>query len=208
MESFDLVYNGRKGAFEDVPGHWIETIGPMATVPCGPVRTGFCEVAESIAKWFSEEVGEKVQMCDIWPSFEELESGECISRGEDLFDVFGGKYTVRIPIDIMGLMERDIQDARKIIITRHAGAIAWIQFRGFKGTVIDHFDGDVERGGIYVGVLPFPMIKKIIDGGAEFILLSLPALTFEKRGQELTPGEMTVAGAKLTKILSIETEVI
>ena len=96
MKNFDLVKNAQRGVFKDDAGHWVRVIGPNMTAPCGPVTTRLCEVGEGIAEYFSNEVGEKVRMCDIWP----------VVCKEDQFDVLG-KYTVRLSHETMRFTEID-----------------------------------------------------------------------------------------------------
>ena len=81
-----------------------------------------------------------------------------------------------------------------------------METQGVDGTVVDHFDGTVVPGDVYIGTLPIPMIADIIDGGGEFILLVLPTVPFEMRGEELTPAMMDKYGAKLLRIKRIEIE--
>lgn len=93
--------------------------------------------------------------------------------------------------------------SKTVIITRHAGAIEWLKSKGYGGEVMPHFNGEVEEGATYIGVLPIPMIHHIINGGGRFILLTLPQIAFGERGQELSPEEMEAAGASLHLIWDI-----
>ncbi len=43
---------------------------------------------------------------------------------------------------------------------------------------------------LYIGVLPIPMVKEILDAGSRFFLLVLPDLAFGQRGAEMTPEQM------------------
>nr|WP_321352817.1 CRISPR-associated protein Csx16 [uncultured Methanoregula sp.] len=91
------------------------------------------------------------------------------------------------------------------IVTRHAGAIAWLVSKGFIGEIIVHLSSDqIQEGNTYIGVLPVPMIKRILDAGSRFYLLILPDLSLDKRDRELTPVEMDEAGAKLVEVKTIE----
>ncbi|OPY38424.1 MAG: putative CRISPR-associated protein (Cas_VVA1548) [Methanoregula sp. PtaU1.Bin051] len=91
------------------------------------------------------------------------------------------------------------------IVTRHAGAVAWLRAKGFGGEVVPHLTGDqIRPGNIYIGVLPVPMIKLILDAGSRFYLLMLPEVTPAQRDQEMTPTEMDAAGARLVEVKRIE----
>ncbi len=92
-----------------------------------------------------------------------------------------------------------------IIVTRHPGAIDWLQEKGFKGDIVPHLLGDsISPGNIYIGMLPIPMIQKILDAGSRFYLLIMPGVTQAQRDREMTPAEMDAAGAKLVEIKGIE----
>jgi len=101
---------------------------------------------------------------------------------------------------------REEMHQKTVIITRHPGAVRWLESIGITGEIVPHFSGDVLKGALYVGVLPLPMIKTIIDQGGQFLLLSLPGVAFGERGQELSPDEMTAAGATLHDVRGIELE--
>ena len=103
-------------------------------------------------------------------------------------------------------MKRYTADSMTWIISRHSGAVEWIKSRGLDGEVIEQFDGIVVPGDTYVGTLPMPLIAKILDDDAEFILLVLPDLPREERGKELTSAMMDKFGAKLIRITKIEME--
>ena len=93
------------------------------------------------------------------------------------------------------------------IISRHPGAIAWLKSKGYDGEVISHFESS-EIGETYIGTLPIPIILNILENKGKFILLSLPAIAFSERGQELSPKEMDDAGAELFEIYSIDMKLI
>lgn len=95
------------------------------------------------------------------------------------------------------------------IITRHPAVVPWLKKIGFDGEVIPHLrEEDIQTGETYVGVLPVPLIKKILDAEGEFILISLPDVALGQRGQELTPKDMIAAGACLHRISMIGMEPI
>lgn len=93
------------------------------------------------------------------------------------------------------------------IITRHAAVPNWLKQLGFEGDILTHLEEkSIVSGETYIGILPIPLIKKILDAGSEFILLSLPEVASGQRGQELSPDEMTAAGACLHRITVIGME--
>lgn len=91
------------------------------------------------------------------------------------------------------------------IVTRHTGAVAWLRAKGFDGEVVPHLSTDaIQPGNSYIGVLPIPMIKQILDAGSRFFLLMLPEVTAAQRERELSPPEMDAAGARLVEVKAIE----
>jgi CRISPR-associated protein Csx16 len=93
------------------------------------------------------------------------------------------------------------------ILTRHEGAVEWLRMKGFDGTVLSHLEkNQIYAGNIYIGQLPIPMVKEILDAGSRFLLLFLPDITLSQRGQEMTPQEMEETGAHLVEVTSIQME--
>lgn len=91
------------------------------------------------------------------------------------------------------------------IITRHEGAVEWLRSKGYEGDVISHLeDGQITGGNVYIGVLPIPMVKAVLDAGSRFFLLVLPDVAFSQRGKSMTPEEMDHAGAHLVEVKSLE----
>jgi len=92
------------------------------------------------------------------------------------------------------------------IVTRHTGAIDWLRAKGFDGDVVPHLTGDMIRpGNTYIGVLPVPMIQRILETGSRFYLLVMPDVSLVQRDREMTPAEMDKAGARLVEVKRIET---
>jgi len=93
------------------------------------------------------------------------------------------------------------------IVSRHEGALPWLQQRGFEGEVIAHLDPKIlGEGDTVVGVLPITLVKELIDKGVQVYSLQLPDVPKELRGQELTPELMDKYGAKVFRILTLEWE--
>lgn len=91
------------------------------------------------------------------------------------------------------------------IVTRHEGAVEWLRSKGYEGSVTPHLEqGRITEGDVYVGVLPIPMVKTILDAGSRFILLVLPDVAYSQRGRSMTPEEMNRAGAHLIEVKDIE----
>jgi len=100
-----------------------------------------------------------------------------------------------------------MESSRVYIVSRHAGAIKWLQQRGFEGEVIAHLDPKIlGEGDTVVGVLPITLVKELIDKGVQVYSLQLPDVPKELRGQELTPELMDKYGAKVFRILALEWE--
>jgi len=98
------------------------------------------------------------------------------------------------------------------IVSRHQGAIEWLNKQGYWGCVIPQWSFRntmiLNQGDVVIGTLPFPTIRDIIDLGATFIYIHLPEVFFTQRGQELTPEEMDRAGALLYYIRNLEMEIV
>lgn len=91
------------------------------------------------------------------------------------------------------------------IVTRHEGAVLWLRSKGYAGTVVPHLErGQIEGGNLYIGVLPIPMVKAVLDAGSRFLLLVLPGVAFSERGTSMTPEEMDLAGAHLIEVKGID----
>lgn len=91
-----------------------------------------------------------------------------------------------------------------LIVTRHPGAVAWLNYRGIYGTQVAHLDlSKVTTPTRIVGVLPIPIVAEALAMGHEVLILVLPAIASSERGYELTPAEMDMAGAKLLQVNSI-----
>jgi len=93
------------------------------------------------------------------------------------------------------------------IVSRHAGAIKWLQQKGFEGEVLAHLNPKIlDRGDTVIGVLPITLVKQLINKGVRVYSLQLPNVPRELRGEELSPQLMDKYGAKVYKILALEWE--
>jgi len=97
---------------------------------------------------------------------------------------------------------RDERSGRTILVTRHAGARAWIERQGIAvDEVRDHLDVDgVEAGDRVVGTLPAHLAAEVCERGAEYVHLAIdlpPAL----RGRELSAEELDRLGARLVPLI-------
>lgn len=91
-----------------------------------------------------------------------------------------------------------------LIVTRHPGAINFLQRKGFSGDVVDHFEPSMAQSGMTViGVLPVHLIAQVLESGCRYIQIILPQLPPEMRGKELTPSEMEEYGGKLVEVTNI-----
>ena len=80
-----------------------------------------------------------------------------------------------------------------VIVSRHAGAVAWLAAQGITGTVIVQATPDDVRGRVVVGNLPLHLAALAVRIGS----IDLPNLSAADRGRDLTPAEMDAAGARL-----------
>lgn len=92
-------------------------------------------------------------------------------------------------------LEKDVRAAldEVLIVTRHAGLVAWLAGRGITGRVIAQATPADVRGKRVIGVLPLHLAAE----AAEVVTVDMPGLKPEQRGQDLTPAEMDAAGAYL-----------
>ncbi|MEH6626617.1 MAG: CRISPR-associated protein Csx16 [Motiliproteus sp.] len=93
-----------------------------------------------------------------------------------------------------------ITQKRRIFVTRHAGAIAWLQEQGIAPCVIkSHIElGDIRAGDSVYGVLPIHWIAEISLLDAEYFHLVIP-VTSDLRGKELTVAQLNQYGAYLQR---------
>ena len=93
-------------------------------------------------------------------------------------------------------LEKDVRAAldETIIVTRHAGLVAWLEARGITGRVISQATPADVRGKRVIGVLPLHLAAE----AAEVVVVDMPGLRLDQRGKDLTPEEMDQAGAVLT----------
>ena len=80
-----------------------------------------------------------------------------------------------------------------VIVSRHAGAVAWLAARGITGRVITHAAPEDVAGNIVVGNLPLHLAALALRVGS----IDLPNLAAADRGRDLTPAEMDAAGASV-----------
>ena len=82
-----------------------------------------------------------------------------------------------------------------LIITRHAGLVAWLAARGITGPVLEQAEAADLAGRDVIGVLPFHLASQ----AASVRVVDMPGLTREQRGRDLSPEEMDAAGAVLRR---------
>ena len=85
--------------------------------------------------------------------------------------------------------------AHVVIVSRHAGAIEWLQSHGITGEVIAHVTDPAQIAGkTVIGALPLHLAAQAFA----VVAIDMPNLPAEKRGQDLTPDEMDEFGACLS----------
>ena len=84
------------------------------------------------------------------------------------------------------------EERETVIVTRHAGAVAWLAEQGVTGEVIAHVTAPAQiTGKVVIGALPLHLAALAAKVGS----IDLPNLPAEQRGRDLTPSEMDAAGA-------------
>lgn len=88
-------------------------------------------------------------------------------------------------------------------ISRHSGAIAWVESQGFHvDQQLAHFEVNVVNAGDSVlGTLPVNLIAEVNQRGGRYFHLTLE-LPAQLRGQELTAAMMQAHGARLEEYLA------
>lgn len=83
-------------------------------------------------------------------------------------------------------------------VTRHAGAIEWMQQQGLSvDKQLIHLDINIiESGDTVIGILPVNLAAEVCAKGAYFFNLSLD-IPITMRGKELTANELTQCGARI-----------
>lgn len=87
------------------------------------------------------------------------------------------------------------------VVTRHSGALAWIQQHLLEPFVhLEHLDdlNSIEPSDTVIGTLPVAKAAEVCRRGARYLNLDL-ALPASLRGQELTATQLTELGAELVE---------
>lgn len=89
---------------------------------------------------------------------------------------------------------------RTWVVSRHPGALTWLQHRGFKNYhQVAHLDPTVPQpGDVVVGNVPVPLIAALTERDIAYYHLTVP-LTLERRGAELSCEELDHLGARLER---------
>jgi CRISPR-associated protein Csx16 len=83
------------------------------------------------------------------------------------------------------------------IVSRHPGAVEWIENQGWRGTRIDHLEIErVRAGDVVIGTLPANLAAEVCTRGARYLHLALK-LPASLRGKELSTQQMAECGAEL-----------
>jgi putative CRISPR-associated protein (TIGR02620 family) len=83
--------------------------------------------------------------------------------------------------------------SKTVIVTRHAGLVAWLKEKGITGEVIEHATPETINGENVFGAL----LMHLAALAKTVTTVDMPNLPQEKRGEDLTPTEMNEAGATL-----------
>jgi CRISPR-associated protein Csx16 len=84
------------------------------------------------------------------------------------------------------------------LVSRHQGAVQWVRAQGWAvDEVVPHLDPDiVGEGDRVIGTLPVHLAAAVCARGGRYYHLELD-LPPDKRGAELTPGDMNACGARV-----------
>lgn len=102
---------------------------------------------------------------------------------------------------------------RTIVVSRHPGAVAFV--RDTLGLVDGHYEvrehldlAEIGRPARLIGVLPMVLVEQAILAGHEVILVVMPRIPADRRGQDLSSDEMRQYGAELRRVVSARTEAL
>lgn len=85
------------------------------------------------------------------------------------------------------------------LVSRHPGAMAWLQRRFPAGRLVPHLDMDrLRTGDVVAGTLPLQLAADVQARGARYLHLLLP-LEAGDRGRELDEAAMDRLGAQLAE---------
>jgi CRISPR-associated protein Csx16 len=86
------------------------------------------------------------------------------------------------------------------LITRHAGAVAWLRRQGIDFKEVSHLDGAtaIEPGDRVIGPLPLSRIANIVAAGVRYEAIEMD-LPEGARGSELSADQMERYGARLVR---------
>jgi len=88
--------------------------------------------------------------------------------------------------------------ASRWLVSRHAGALDWLQSRGINADrIVTHLDPEAPApGDTVIGTLPIHVAARLVERGVEvrFLAMELPR---HLRGRELTRDEMESSNARL-----------
>jgi CRISPR-associated protein Csx16 len=82
-------------------------------------------------------------------------------------------------------------------VSRHPGAVEWVQRQGIAAELVSHLEArQVRAGDLVLGTLPIQLVAAVVANGARYLHLEID-LPPERRGADLTADEMEVLGARL-----------
>jgi CRISPR-associated protein Csx16 len=86
------------------------------------------------------------------------------------------------------------------LITRHAGAVAWVRRQGIDFKEVSHLDDAtaIKPGDRVIGPLPLSKIADVVAAGARYEAIEMD-LPEGARGSELTADDMERYGARLVR---------
>ena len=94
-----------------------------------------------------------------------------------------------------------------LIVTRHPGAVEWLERRGLTGTYIEHATGDEgEPGDAVYGPPPIDFAAKFLGRGLSVYFIALPEISLDLRKGELSADQIEAAGATLLHVKAIQIE--
>lgn len=86
---------------------------------------------------------------------------------------------------------------RIYFVTRHRGAVEWARRRGIEAEIREHLElSEIRPGDMVLGTLPVHLAAGVVERGGRYLHLSID-IPRERRGSELTAGDMEAFGATL-----------
>lgn len=96
---------------------------------------------------------------------------------------------------------------RCYLVTRHPGAIKWLEHKGIRAECVEHFDPAVLRpGDVVIGILPVHLVAETCKRGASYLHLAVD-VPRQMRGKEIPADMLDRFNARLVSYQCSESDI-